>query len=403
MFPLNKFDLTVKSAIICGETPFKGLEATLAPNPNQMNRLSGHLNGEKVMIAQRHGKGGMDFNKMLGGKVFAVAADGLSPVFEKADGKATEKQKTENGMPLFSSSGFYLLSSKEYPAIHLTEAFTFLRKEGEQVLMVTGKQFAAKQRMLLNSQGSIAELSAALESTLGDQFNVVAEHNAAINKRRKRLIDFAQGEAEERGEKYSGIEYAELPVSNKDGNPFAVFYWKAGAGEIKGGAILREAEVEDESRDDGLTVTHIYTAKEAVADFWKSASGKEIQKAVNAGQEVWFGFVQGNALRTSVSFRKKVANALADPAKAKYGDGVYILGSLKGWTRGIVSIMHSQHPKFPTEDYDSNYFVASCRQAEIGMNKKEGGGWNPPECIFYSMTEKPVGSTVKQPQDRVAA
>lgn len=390
MTPLKKFDLTVKSAIIRSEKPNKGLEAIAAPNPNQMNRLIGYLaDGTKIMVAQRPGKGGMDFNKLMGGKVYAVAADGISPVFEKdKDGKPTKTQKQEDGLPLYSSSGFYLLSSKEYPALHLIEGYTLLRNRGEQVWILTKEQLAAKQKQELSDDMDWDLLTCALEASLSDDNNLVKAYDPDINKKRKRGIERAKEEAEDANEDYSGVQFSELAVSKKDGNPFLMYCWHIEGGEAKVGALLREAEVVDEDRDDGRTKMEYYTAEEAVAKFSESASAKEIQSALEAGHKVTFNFVQGHVMRTSVSFRRKVENVLNEATKTQYGDAVYILAAQKGWTRGILTLMHSQHPNFPQADYDAHHFVAACRQAEIGMNKKEGGGWTLPEGIHFTMANE---------------
>jgi len=73
MTSAKNFDLVVRSTLVRSEKANKGLDTLPAPNPNQMNRIIGYLpDGTKVVIAQRPGKGGMDFNKIMGGKVFAV-------------------------------------------------------------------------------------------------------------------------------------------------------------------------------------------------------------------------------------------------------------------------------------------------------------------------------------------
>lgn len=393
MTPLTKFDLTVKSAIVRGEKPNKGLEAQAAPTPHQMNRLTGYLgDGRKILVAQRPGRGGMDFNKLLGGKVYAVAADALSPVYEKdKDGKATRTQKQEEGLPLFSSSGFYLLSSKEYPAVQLFEAFTLLRQRGEQVWLLTEEQLTARQRYVLNDELDWDVLSCALESALADEHNLVACHDPDINKKRKLNIDMAKMRAASEEVPYDGVEFNELGVSKKDGNPFLMYCWHAGEGPVKSGALLREAEVVDEDRDAGRTVVQYFSPADAVARFAASAAGQAIRAALEAGQPVTFSFVQGHVMRTSVSFRRKAENVLNKVAKSEFGDGVYILAALKGWTKGIIALMQSQHPSFPQADYDAHHYVAACRQAEIGMNKNGEGKFGLPVGIHYSLAERLTG------------
>lgn len=394
MTPLKKYDLTVKSTILRGEKSNKGLDATAAPTPHQMNRLCGYLmDGTKVLVAQRPGKGGMDFNKLLGGKVFAVAADGMSPVYEKdKDGKATKTQKVEDGLPLYSSSGFYLLSSKDYPALHLMEAFTLLRNKGEQVWLITDQQLAKKNKQVMSDELDFDLVLSTIETLLSDEFNLVKSYDTDINRKRKRGIERAREEAEDTGDTYNGVAFNELAVSKKDGNPFVAFCYQIEGAGVKGGAVLREVEAVDESRDDGRTTVTYLSPAEAMAKFAESPAHADIVQALESGKKVTIGFVQGHVMRTSVSFRRKVENVMAEATKTQYGDAVYILAGLKGWTRGILSIMQSQHPTFPAADYDAHHYVAACRQAEIGMNKKTAGGWSLPEGIHFTMASELLGN-----------
>jgi hypothetical protein len=380
----KQHDLVVRSAIIRSEKPNKGLEATAAPNPNQMNRLVGYFTtGEKVMIAQRPGKGGMDFNKLLGGKVFAVAADGISPVFEKGpDKKPTKNIKQEEGLPLYSTSGFYLLSSKEYPALDMFGAYTKLINNGAQVLILRPEQVKSVQVIQLESEFDLEILSGALEEALSDSLNLVACFDVDTNKRRSRGVSRAKEEADDSGEPYGGVSYKELAVSKKDGNPFVLLSWQIGE-KTCSAVLVREAEVTEDDR----VVTKYYTPTEAVEHFIQSSDGAQLTQLLDSGHAVTLSYVQGHLMRTSVSFRRKAENVLAaDPTKAVYGDAVYIKGALAGWCKGLVSLMHSMHPNFPQADYDAHHYVAAVRQAEIGMNKKtDGQGWTPPEIIFYDV------------------
>ena len=389
MTPLKKYDFTVKTSIIRSEGPTKGLNAIIAPNPHQMNRIVGFLpDGTKIKISQRPGKGGMDFTKLVGGKVFAVAADGLSPTYEKdKEGKVTNVQKQEEGIPLYSSSGFYQLSSRDYPALYLTEAYTLLRSKGTQVWVLTETQLATKKKQTLNDEMDLDLLTCAIESALGNEHNLVSPFDAEINKKRKREIVRTMEDVEAEGGHYVGAPFVELAASKKDGNPFLLFCWQPAGGEVRGGAILRELEVADEKRE-GKTKFQYYNAAEATALFIASPTYKAMKESLDNGVAVSFGFVQGHVLRTSTSFRKKVENVLSTATNAQYGDGVYILAGLKGWTKGIVALMQSQHPKFPQSDYDAHHYVVACRQAELGMNKVPGGTWSAPEGIHYSMASE---------------
>lgn len=381
----KKFDLTVRSTIIRSEKPNKGLDAVEAPNPHQMNRIIGFLpDGTRAIIAQRPGKGGMDFNKLMGGKVFAVAADGISPVYEKdKDQKPTKNIKVEDGLPLYSSSGFYLMSSKDYMALDMMECYTRLLNRGLQVLLVTDAQLRASQRVTLESELDLEMLGAQLVELLGDEHNMLSRFDADINKKRKRGIERAKEEAEDANEEYSGVAFSELSVSKKDGNPFLMLSWKVG-GQTHSFNLMREQEFPGEK---DRVITKYYTADEALAECAKSKAYKALEAELAAGRGVEVCLTQGHVMRTSVSFRRKCENVLAAGTdKPLYGDAVYIHGALMGWTRGLVSVLHSMHPNFPAADYDAHHFVAAVRQAEIGMSKKgDGSGWNPPQIVHHPL------------------
>lgn len=382
----KKPDLTIKSTILRSEKANKGLEATPAANQHQMNRLIGYMpDGTKVVISHRPGKGGMDFNKIVGGKVYAIAADGLSPVFEKdKDNKPTKVQKAENGLPLYSSSGFYLLSSKEYPALSIFEAYTHMRKNGDQALLITPEQMAAKETTVVDSELDLDLLLETWGEKLSDAHNLVARYDTNTNSRRRRGIDQSKGEAAENEEAYAGVEFTELAVSKKDGNPLICYVIQVAEEKPVPGIILREADIEDP--DTGLKVPEYLTNTDAIARFMGGKSYAFLMAAIAAKKQVKVTFVEGHLMRTSVSFRRKVINVQAAPKdQPAYGDAVYINAALNSWVKGIVNVMHSQHPNFPQKDYDAHHYVVACRQAEIAMNKKEGGGWTPPEAVTYSI------------------
>jgi protein associated with RNAse G/E len=386
--PLKKYELTLRTGVLRGEKANKPLDAKEAPNPNQSNRLIGYLGEKKVVVAQVPGKGGMDFNKLMGGKVFAVAADGFFPMFEKDENKKrTKVQKKEEGLDVYTSSGFYLLSSKEYPALDIREVFTMLRDKGEQVWIISEEQLAAKERQTLTSDFDLDMLIASLEAALSDSRNRLIPFDADANKRRRRGIERGKGEAEDAGEDYTGVEFEELKVSKKDGNPFVLFAWDDGTNKHRG-AITRERDV----NDDGKVIRQYMTAEEAIAYFKTTQDFRKLAQALADGKTVDFGFAQGDVMRTSVSFRRKCENVLAaPPEKNRYGDGVYILAAMKGWTRGIINVMFSQHPNFPAKDYDAHHYVAACRQAEIGMNKTGEGKWTAPEAVHYALAPTLLG------------
>ena len=385
IYPTKKYDMTVRSTIVLSEKANKGLDAIEAANPHQMNRLSGFLqDGKKVVIAQRPGKGGMDFTKLMGGKVYAVAADGVSPVFEKdKDGKPTKTQKEEDGLPLYSSSGFYLLSSKEYPALDIFEAYTLLLNKGEKALLLTRDALEQRQAVPLTDDLDLEMLQGTLLEALSDANNLVAKHDEAMNKKRRRAISRAKEEADDAGEAYAGVEFTDLAVNKKDGNPFIYYAWKTGSASGTG-RILREVSTTDTA---GRDVTQYLTAEEALAAFVASADFKALEFAIARGDTADFNYVTGHVMRSSVSFKRKVENHLANaaPGKTVYGDGVYIQAALGQWTKGIVALLHSLHPNFPAADYDAHPYVAALRQAEIGMSKKQEGGWTAPQALTYDL------------------
>lgn len=378
------YELVARSALILGEAPNKGVTAIAAPNPNQMNRIVGQLpDGKRVIVAQRPGRGGMDFAKLMGGKVFAVAADALSPVYEKGeDKKPTKVQKTEDGLPLYSASGFYLMSSREYPALSLPECYARLINKGEQALLLAYDAVSNCKSVTLMGLDSAPDLEAGILGVLDDSHNLVAQFDEATNKKRQRAIARAREDADADGQAYEGVAFKEVSVSKKDGNPFCLVAWVSESGKSGRFYVLREAETEN---DEGHPVTAYFTADEAVAAMLDRSPGyAELRGELEAGRFVQVNMAQGHVMRTSVSFRKKVENTLALPAdKPRFGDAVFVHGTLHGWCKALVSIMHSQHPSFPRADYDAHHYVAALRQAEVGMNKRADGGWQPPDAIRY--------------------
>lgn len=389
----KKHDLIAKSVLITGPGPNKGIEAHMAPNPNQMNRVVGLLpDGRKVVVAQRPGKGGMDFTKLMGGKVYAIAADAFAPVYEKQDGKPTNKQKEEDGLPLFSSSGFYSLSSREYPALDLFECYARLFDKGEMAMLLTDEAMRGPQSLVLMGEASLAEFADSVRSNLSDEHNLVRRHDELINRKRQRAITRAREDVEAEDGQYSGVDFKEASVGKKDGNPFCLCVWKSDSGASGTFYVLRQKEI---TTDAGLPATQYMDADEAVAHMASSSPRyAALSKELAAGCFVQVAMVRGHVMRTSVSFRKKVENALAIPAeKPKYGDAPFVLGALHGWCRALVAIMHSQHPSFPQADYDAHHYVAALRQAEIGMTKKpDGSGWLPPEPLAYAPETALLGS-----------
>jgi len=381
-----QFDFVAISGVIRSEKPNKGLEAVMASNPNQQNRIIGYLpDGVKVVVAQRPGRGGMDFTKLMGGKVFSVAADALSPVYEKGeDKKPTKNIKMEGGLPLYSSSGFYTLSTKDYPALGVMECYARVLPGGEQVLLVATDAITNKQTLRLESDFDLDVLTDFLVASLDDANNLVACYDEEINKKRERESRRAKEDADAANEPFEGPAFKELSVSKKDGNPLALLAWSTAAGEVRDAVIVRETEGLD---DADRPVTQYLSAREAVDLFQTTEAFAELNDELRNGRAVSLAFAVGHLMRSSVSFRKKVVNTAAEPAdKVLYGDAAYIRGVTTSWARSIVVLLNSQHPGFPRADYDSHFYVAAPRQAEIGMKKKpDGSGWLPPQVVSYDL------------------
>lgn len=391
-----KFDLYARSRVLRAEKPTKPVTAIAAANQHQMNRVRAFLSdGVEVMVAQRSGKGGMDFNKILSGKVYAVAADAFSPVMDKGpDKKPTKVQTLEEGLPLYSSSGFYMLSSPEYPALDILECFTRIRGVDNTVLLM---KFANLKARTHKTVTSAAELEAFVDETvlkmLDDSLNLVKSFDPKINKKRKLLIDqtkLAAASADDdddaggTGSGYTGVEYQELTVSPKDGNSFAYLVWASNAANAQASEafIVREREMEG----DKSNFMAPCTAQESLDDFKAGTEYSAMLDAIDRGETVKVSMAQGHSMRPSPMFRNKITAAeQAPPEKRIYGDPVYILGALTGWTPGIVSILHSKHPAFPAKEYDHLYYTVACRQAEVGLNKT-ATGYTPPQAVLYNFT-----------------
>lgn len=264
-------------------------------------------------------------------------------------------------------------------------AFTRLGENGEQLLLLTAAQLRARKRMRLRDEAQYRTLMSDWCALLLDEHNLVAEFDTAANKKRRLAITLAkttaEAQAEDGGDPYAGVEFSELKVSKKDGNPFIYFVWRVGNEAPQEAMLLREAEGVSETTD--RPVTEYLEADEAVSRFMDSPVGKKMLAALRAGQPVSVAYTQGHVMRTSVSFRRKVENVLAKPSP--YGDAVYIQGSLEGWTQGVVLFMHSMHPNFPNADYDAHHYVAAPRQASIGMNKQADGRWTPPKALQFDL------------------
>lgn len=385
-----KFDLYVRSRVVRSEKPTKPITAIPAANQHQMNRIKGFVSGKEVIIGHRASKGGMDFNKILSGKVFAVAADAFSPVMEKDEQKKpTKVQKLEEGLPYFTSSGFYLLSSPEYPALEILECFTRLHREGELVLLITLDALKARTKVELTDLTQLDQLvEGSITEMLSDVHNLVQPFDSKINKKRKLMIDQAKlalASADDEDEEAAStdaelVAYQELTVSPKDGNSFIYMVWAVEGESPREYFLTREMLMDGESSQ----FMSACTIEEALNAFCLSDEYRDIYQAIAAGKKVTISIARGNAMRPSRMFSGKIEAARSNPPeKNLYGDPVYIAGALKAWTPGIVSILHSKHPAFPKKDYDHNYYVAACRQAEIGMNKDRDGKFSPPQAICY--------------------
>lgn len=382
----TKFDLIVKSEIIVADKPTKAIEARPSNNPHVPDRIQGFLqDGTAVMVAKRPGKGGIEFNKFFSGKIYAVSADGFSAIMEKDEGgKKTNTQKEEEGMKLFSSSGFYLLSSKDYPSLKCFKAYTRLSSDGSLIYSIAESGVNVVD-VKLAAGASLDAVETTILDKLNDSFNLVSPFNADVNKKRKRAITSAQEAAEDDGEEYTGAKYTELEVSKKDGTPFVLVLCKTDAGVHQ---FLVSRRKEKPSADGKHVNVEMLTAEEALSEFKGSKQYSSLQARVSQGASL--KIVQGWMMRSSVSFKGKID--LVKEKEPDFGASVYIHSALKGWTKAICTMMYSKHPKFPQEDYEHNSYVMACLQAEIGINRQgkkqtpegERDAWSNPMAISYT-------------------
>lgn len=384
----NKKSLVAKSVILTGEKPNTGIQAFPSPNPNQPDRILAYLDGTPVMVAKRRGTGGVDINKLASGKIYAIAADAFSPVYEKNEsGKPTNVQKTHDGLPLFSSSGFYAMSSRDYPAVLLEKPLVRLLDMGESLVMVTRAQLQKTQRHVLQDELGLELFGQALLELMQDEHNIVARFDADFNKKRKRAIQRAQEEAEDNGESYTGVEYKELAVSKRDGAPAVLLGWKSSNGQWGEHLVLRHGEVQGDDPTDLVKRVAYFEPQEAVEYFWAGPVGQSLRGAVAAGREVEIFITPANWMRTSVSFKRKVANFNNGEMKKGFGDAVFIEAAQQGWVKALVSVLQMFHPQFPQKDYDCLHYVAAPRQAEVRMVKETEDAPARPQGIHYSLPE----------------
>lgn len=388
--PPTSASVIARSAILRGDSPTTGLRALPSNNPNQANRVVGALaDGRQIMVALRGGKGGMDFNKLLTGKVYAVAADGLTKSMVKdAAGNPTKEQKTEEGLPLYIASGLYLMSSKEYMALYMSAAYARLFDDGATMAIMTTAQVNARQSLALAGELEWDLFTEQLLALLSDEHNLMAPYAGALNKSRGRDLRRAKEDAEEAGLEFKGPQFAELGVSKKDGNPFVLLSFADSAGRMRSHLVTRHVELMNE--DDGRLIPHFLTPEEALAHFEKSDAARYLKAASSEGRELTLTFAQGHILRSSVSQRRKIENLRTlvkeNPNKPLYGDNAFLNCAMQGWVKALVSAMYSKHPQFPAEDYDVLHFVGTCRQAEMAMQRSaDGKGWLPPSAPRYDV------------------
>jgi hypothetical protein len=385
---MTKKPLVAKSVILTGEKPNVGIKAFPSPNPNQPHRICAYLDGKPVMVAKRSGNGGLDINKLASGKIYAVAADAFSPVYEKdANGKPTKVQKLHDGMPLFSASGFYVMSSRDYPAVLLEQPLVKLLDKGEALAMVTRQQLQQTQRHIIFNEFELELFEQAILELLQDEHNLVSRFDADFNKRRKRAIQRAQEEAEDNGETYAGVEYQELSVSKRDGAPAVVLGWKSSSGQWADHLVLRQGEVQNDDPAELVKRLKYFEPQEALEHFQGSAVGRALRSAVAAGRTVEVFVTPAHLMRTSVSFKRKVANFDNGVMKKGFGDAVFIEAAQQGWVKALVSVLQMLHPEFPRQDYETLHYVAAPRQAEVQMVKASDDAPARPQGIHYTMAE----------------
>lgn len=390
VYPTMRYDLLSKTGIITTEKPNKGFECFPAENQHQLNKVVGYLpDGTKIIVGLRPGKGGIDFNKITSGKIFALAIDGFSPVYEKNDKNQPDysKQKTDKDLPYYTGSGAYTLSTRDHPALNIRECYAKLAHNGTYIYSISQSELEAFKCYTISTADDIEmlQMDCLMDMTMS---NLISIHDEDMNKKRKRAISRAKEEAEDNGEKYDGVEFVELKNSVKDGNPFLFFAVKS---ENKTKEYTFEREIMDAS--EGLSTLKVLSDEELIEAFNQSEIKVALQEAVNKGETVRVKVVVGYGMRTSVSFRGKLENFVASPAShsgaKRYGDAAYIYYALRTWTKSILTVMHSMHPNFPNKDYDAHHYVVAPRQAEMGMMKVESESkavsWLPPEATQYQL------------------
>ncbi|MCX8017331.1 MAG: hypothetical protein N2690_05460 [Rhodocyclaceae bacterium] len=347
-----------------------GIKVELSTHPAKPHYVLGLVDGQEVAIALA-GKGGVDINKLASGRVLALAADGFRPAFEKEAAQSGPKeQKTHNGRPLFLASGFYLLSTKDYPAHCILQGYMRLLDEGERLAIVTEKSLRQAGVFTLSGRDDLLRFHEWAVQALDDAHNFLHRFDADVNKRKARILRRAQEDAEDAGEVLQAVELKPLAADAKDGSAALLLLWHRN-GQPQSHLVRRHIEV---ARDEPLAADArlvFAPPKEAMAAFWRTPAGGELASTVKSGKPINLVAVRGCVMRTSVSARKKIDNARH--STEQHGEAVWLRAALQGWVRGMAPVLSMQHPEFPRKDYDVLHYVAAPRQAEIELVPSEAG------------------------------
>ena len=393
----------VQSAIIVGMNPGKPLEIQLSENPHKANKIIGRLlDGTAVIVSLRPGRGGVPINKLSTGKVFAVAADSFSPVYEKEGGKPTKRQKVEaDGTLHFSTGACYLMSTGEYKALVMGYYLTYVPQSGDEFFVIDSAAITTRVQVTLRNKEDYVAFLRYMCRCLNPNNNWMHVHNSVINRVRARKIRTAQEQADEEGYVYEGIQPNDLDIDPRDGAP-TVFLDVRDAVLTSQSAfeIVRCAMGRIEPDTGRISYTHM-SHTDRMKTFANEPLAHRIVARLKAGREVVVSIAQGATFRQSVSTKKKFANALDG---SNSGDSFYCNHAIGKWTNSMVGVMHSTHPRFPNEDYTTNHFVASLRQAEVLM-ENGSGSWRPLDIPGYDIPAsiyagEVIRSVVQPLQDR---
>ncbi len=393
----------------------KTLRVEESGNPHVPDKVIGYLgDGTKVAIAVRTGgNGGNEINKIA--KMSVVRLDGFMVSYDtSAGGGAKDKTPVMHGDAIFATtSGAYMLRSKQSPALIVGEAFCHLYKDGTRTALFP-TDVAGNALHIASDAGEEfkTELSRVLIEQLDPSNNLFGEINDVMNKRRERGIRSAKEEAEDGGTEYAGVQFKPGVVSGNDGNPCVLV--TAQVKTADGKDEFWQAVASLERAEGKFGNIKIMSPAQAVDSFKETQFYRNVNAALAEGREVVVAALTGHVVRNIKSFSdrcKEVAEGI-DQKKVEFGDGPFIKSAMSGFTKSIYAITGSLHPKFPAEDYwvddkkevASHKFVVNPGQAEIGMRRDPGnpaGRAKPEAAVTYDVPLKMI-LAVKAPAPSAA-